>query len=244
MLIGRKVIGTVAYLGGIMALPEPFVQSWSKLIDYNAKYLLTQDEQINYTRATVSYHSFARNSLVDQMKGDWLLQLDTDITFDPDILSLMLHKMDKWNLDVLVAPYLYKSPPHPPVMYGYDVKKKAKTIMGDWDRKADLVPIRGAGAGCLLVHKRTFDKIRQKLGCSPFDIYVDKDGSPLSEDHSFFERLWKLKIPAYALPDMFVNHLTYKELQVDRDYSTKNKELKKEYLAPFWKSKIDKKNKK
>lgn len=227
-----------------MTLPEPFVQSWSKLIDYNARYFLAQNERINYTRATVSYHSFARNSLADQMKGDWLLQLDTDITFDPDILAIMLHKLYQFDIDVLLLPYLYKSEPHPPVLYGYDVAKKSKTMMGDWDRTADLVPIRGAGGGCLLVRKRVFDKIRIKLNCSPFDIYVDKNGSPMSEDHSFFERLWKLKIPAYALPNTFVNHLTYKELQVDRDYNPKNKDLKKEFLAPFWRSKIDKKNKK
>jgi hypothetical protein len=243
MLIGRKVIGTVSYLGGVMSLPNPFVKSYVSLIDYNAKYLLTQNEQIYYNPATVSYHSFARNSLVDQMKGDWLLQLDTDITFDPDILAIMLHKLYEFDIDVLVLPYLYKSEPHPPVLYGYDVKKKAKTIMGDWDRTADLVPIRGAGAGCLLVRKRIFDKIKIKLNCSPFDIYVDKEGSPLSEDHSFFERLWKLKIPAYALPNTFINHLIYKELQVDRDYNPKAQELKKEFLAPFWKQ-IDKNKKK
>src|SRR5436309_2894284 len=175
MLIGKKTIGTIAYLGGIMALPEPFVSSFSQLIQFNHEYVTDDTTQIYYTKATVSYHAFARNSLVDQMRGEWLLQLDTDITFDPDLLLQMVIKMDKFDLDVLVAPYLYKSPPHPPVLYGYDPKTKAKTLMGDWNRdpKVDLIPIRSAGAGSLLVRKRVFDRIKKELKCSPFDIYFD-----------------------------------------------------------------------
>lgn len=235
MIIGKKTIGSVIYMGGVMSLPEPFVWSWSEMLQFNSEFMESPTERINYNRATVSYHSFARNSMVDQIQGDWILMLDTDVTFTPDILMRMLNKLDKFNIDVLVAPYLYKSAPHPPVLYGYNVKTKEKTIMGDWDRsdKVDLIPIRGAGAGCLLIRKRVFDKIKQKLKCSPFDIYTDKNGSPLSEDHSFFERLWQLKIPAYACPDIFVNHLIYRELKVDKDYDPTDKLLKKE--LPFWK---------
>jgi glycosyltransferase involved in cell wall biosynthesis len=224
-----------------MSIPTPFVKSWQQMIEYNSEYFVKPTERIFYTHATVSYHSFARNSLADQMMGDWILMLDADITFDPDILIHMLYKMNKFDIDVLVAPYLYKSPPHPPVLYGYNPKTKAKTIMGDWKRKnVDLIPIRGSGAGCLLVRRKVFNKIQLKMKQSPFDIYVDKQGSPLSEDHSFFERLWKLKIPAYACPDIFVNHLIYKELKVDKDYNPKNQLLRKEVIDPFWSKKWSK----
>lgn len=217
MLIGREIIGTVAYMGGIMSLPIPFIDSWQRMVEYNSEYLVQQKERISYTFATVSYHSFARNSLVDQMKGDWLLQLDTDITFDPDIVGRMLLKMDRHNIDVLIAPYVYKSHPHPPVVYGWNPKKKEKFILGDWDDKADVIPVRSSGAGCLLVRKKVFDKIKSKLGESPFDIYFDKK-TPLSEDHSFFERCWKLRIPVYFSPSITVGHLVYNSLTLNKDY--------------------------
>lgn len=235
MLIGSNIIGTVGYMGGVMSLPTPFVHSWQQMIEYNYEHLLNPGELIKYDRATVSYHSFARNSLVDNMYGDWLLQLDTDITFEPDLLGRMLNKMYKFDVDVLVGMYLYKSPPHAPVMYNYDPVKKEKQVLGDWQQDADLIPIKGAGAGCLLVRRRVFDKIRA-TGQGPFDIYI-KDGAPLSEDHSFFERLWDLKIRAYWPPDIYVKHLTYKELDPYKDYDRTNLRIGK-HIKPidkFWK---------
>lgn len=223
-MIGKKNIGTVAYLGGVMTLPEPFVHSYSQMIQYNYEYLLNPGELINYDHATVSYHSFARNSLVDNMQGDWLLQLDTDITFEPDLLGRMLSKMNKFDIDVLIGLYLYKSPPHPPVAYCYDPEKKEKFILGDWQKDADLLQLKGAGAGCLLVRKSVFDKIRA-TGESPFDIYFDGK-APLSEDHSFFERCWNLKIPVYASPNIWVNHLMYKPL-TEKDYDRTGLNIKR-----------------
>lgn len=225
-VIGKNINGTVAYMGGVMSLPEPFVHSWTQMVQYNYEYL----EPIKYDRATVSYHSFARNSLVDNMQGDWLLQLDTDITFEPDLLGRMLHKMDKFGIDVLSGLYLYKSSPHPPVAYNYDPKKKEKQILGDWQKDADLIPLKSAGAGCLLVRRSVFDRIRS-TGEGPFDIYFDSK-SALSEDHSFFERCWKLDIPVYAAPDIWVNHLMYKELKED-DFDRQGLNIKR--IDKFWK---------
>lgn len=230
MLLGKKILGTCSYLGGIMALPEPFVHSWTQMIQYNAEYLLEQGQTINYDRATVSYHSFARNSLVDQIKGDWLLQIDTDQTFEPDTLARMLHLMDKHKIDVMVAPYVYKSEPHPPVMYGYNKKTKAKYIVGDWDKSAELVRIKGAGAGFLLVRRKVFEKIKTKLKCSPFDIYFENNTIPYSEDHSFFERCWKLKIPVYFSPQITVKHLKFRELDINKDYDRTKVKIDKEHI--------------
>lgn len=215
MLLGSNVVGSVAYMGGIMSLPEPFVHSWTQMIEYNYEYLLNPGELIKYDRATVSYHSFARNSLVEHMYGDWLLQLDTDITFEPDLLGRMLKRMEFTGAEVLAGLYLYKSHPHPPVAYNYNPKTKQKTVLGDWQKDAHLIPLRSAGAGALLVKRSVFDKIRA-TGESPFDIYFDGK-TPLSEDHSFFERCWKLKIPVYAAPDIWVNHLMLKPL-TEKDY--------------------------
>lgn len=214
-------------MGGVMSVPEPFVHSWQQMIEYNSEYLVQSTERILYDRATVSYHSFARNSLVEHMQGDWLLMLDTDLTFEPDILARMLLRMERYKIDVIVAPYLYKSEPHPPLLYGWNEKKKEKYIVGDWDKKADLIPIRGAGAGCLLIRKKVFVKIQTKLHCSPFDIYFDKNGGPMSEDHSFFERCAKLKIPVYFSPAITVKHLMYRELDVNKDYDKSKVKINK-----------------
>lgn len=230
MLIGKKTIGTIAYMGGVMALPEPFVWSWTQMIQYNSEFLENEQERIHYNRATVSYHSFARNSLVDSMQGDWLLMLDTDHQFEPDIALRMLNKMNTYNIDVLAAPYLYKSSPHPPVLYGYDTKKKEKYIIADWDKEnnPEIMPIYGAGAGCLMVRKKVFDEIKVKTEQGPFEIYFSKkDKSPLSEDHSFFERLHDLGIQPYVTLDLESPHLIYKKLSLFKDYDASAVKMKK-----------------
>lgn len=211
MLIGKKPIGTIAYLGGLMSLPEPFCWSWSQMIQFNSDYLVDSNQSIFYNRATVSYHVYARNSLVDQMKGDWLLMLDTDIKFEPDIAMRMLNIMDQHKIDVLAAIYTYKAYPHSPVLFLFNDKGDALMPLGDWSDNAQIYELGSAGAGCLMVRKSVFDKIK-KAKESPFDII-----HPFSEDHSFFRRLKKLKIKAYYSPLIEVNHLGYKQYSL-KDY--------------------------
>lgn len=226
-LFGKTTIATIAYLGGVPALPEPFVHSWTDMIQYNNDYLVEPNQRIYYTRATVSYHSFARNSLVDGMQGDWMLMMDIDHQFEPDIAARMLNMMNKHDIDVMVAPYLYKSEPHPPVLYGYNPKTKHKFIIGDWKKDVELIQIHSAGAGCLMVRRKVFQKIKEKLKQSAFDIYNHK-GAMLSEDHSFFERLHKLKIPTFFSPQIEFPHLVYKKLTIEEDYDRTGLKIKRE----------------
>lgn len=229
MLIGRKFIGTIAHMSGGFELPTPFVKSWSDMIQYNSEYLLQPTERIFYNEATVSYHSLARDGLASDMKGDWLLQLDTDITFEPDIAVRMLNKMNKHNIDVLVGIYPYKGTIHAPVLYGYNPKTKKRFIVGDWAKDFDLIQVHSAGAGCLMVRKEVFDKIK-KTGESPFAIK-----EAYSEDNSFFERLHKLGIKAYFSPSITVNHLIYRELSIEKDFPQSVRKVKRENDVPGFK---------
>ena len=163
MLIGRRTIGTVGTMSGILSIPTPFVESYNQMIQYNSEYLVQPTERINYIAASVSDHAFARNSLVEQFQGDWLLMLDTDHTFEPDILARMLHFMGKYDLNVLCVPYVYKGDPHPPVLFGWNPKTKMSYKIGDWDRKAEVMPIHSSGAGCLLVRKGVYDLMAKKF---------------------------------------------------------------------------------
>ena len=118
MLLSKKTIGTVAYLGGVPAVYEKFCWSWSQMIQYNTEYVCPAGTIIHYDRAQMSYHVYARNSLVDKMQGDWILMFDTDHSFEPDIVSRMLFQMNKHNIDVLVGLY----------MYTYDVFEKIASL--------------------------------------------------------------------------------------------------------------------
>lgn len=214
MIYANKTIGTVAYLGGLMAVAEEFCWSWSQMIQYNNEYLCEPGQEICYKRAKFSFHAAARNQLCAEMRGDWILMLDTDHSFDPDILARMLIQANKSNLEVLTALYHHRSSPHCPVLYAYDVDSELFRPIGDWDKPAEtyLIPVASAGAGTLFIRRSVLKRIKDELNEGPFDII-----SPLGEDHSFFKRLIKLGIKAYCNPDIQSFHLQIRPISIE-DY--------------------------
>ena len=213
-VMGKKPIGTVAYMGGVMAVPEAFCWSFAQMVQYNTEYLCNPGEIVHYERATVSYHSYARNNICERVRGDWVLMLDCDHTFDPDILARMVNQMNTHNIDVLTAMYQYKKHPHNPVLYSWDKEDKNLELIGKWDESARLFEIGSAGGGTLLIKKSVINRIKRELGENPFDII-----HPYSEDNSFFKRLKTLGIKAYCDPNIISNHLLVKELSME-DYDT------------------------
>lgn len=213
MITGRKPIGTLAYLGGVPAVLEKFCWSWGQLISFSQHYVCESNEYIHLAKAEMSFHSWARNSLVEQMLGDWILMLDTDHAPEPDLLGRLLHRMNTYNLDVLVGIYQFKQPPHPPVLYGWfkNDNQEGYTVLGNWNEDVPVQTVAGAGGGCLLVRRRVFERIERELGEKPFDP-IGQGG----EDLAFFSRLKKLGIKAYfdcrvECPHLLIKPVTLKD---------------------------------
>lgn len=202
MLLMRKTLGTVAYMGGLMSLPESFCWSLAQMIQYSNEHLCAPNEVIHLDRSITSYHAWARNGISEGVLGDWVLMLDTDQTFDPDLLCRMTTLMREFDLDVLTALYHYKIPPHNPVIYAWDPAKREFHGIAGWSITGRLLRVDCAGAGCLLVRTRVFDRIRKELKQKPFDPIGE-----FSEDFSFFLRLINLGIKVYCVPDIETYHL-------------------------------------
>jgi hypothetical protein len=202
VLIRKRPIGTIAYLGGVPAVLEAFAWSWGQLLLHSQEAICLEDEYIHTDRATFSYHPVARNSLVDRMYGEWLLMLDADHSFDPDLLVRMLNRMTTNNLDVLTGFYQFKKPPYAPVLFVRNADEKPVSVICDWSPEADIIEVSSAGAGCLLVKRKVFDRIAVELKEKPFDCVHG-----LSEDHSFFWRIKQLGIKAWCDLRIECNHL-------------------------------------
>jgi Glycosyl transferase family 2 len=208
-IIGRRPMGTMAYMGGLMAVPEEFCWSWGQMIAFNDHYVCERGEFIHLDKARHSYHSWARNELVERMKGDWLFQVDTDHRFEPDTLARLLYQMNEHNLDVICGIYQFKAKPHSPVLYGWYPQKNGSEILAPlkaW--KGSLIEIGAAGAGAMLVKRRVFDRIQDELGERPFDV-IGQGG----EDLAFFHRLRKLKIKAWCDTRVECHHLIAKAIE-------------------------------
>lgn len=209
LLVEQAFAGTISYMGGVSYLPELFSWSWSQMVQFNNELF---PFAIHYDRARVSHHAEARNQLVNRFQGDWLLMLDTDHWFEPDLAWRLLDRMERYNLDVVTGLYRYKSPPYAPVLYcwGDPLKGQKKLLkMAAWPSDCDLLTVDAAGAGCLLVRRRVFDRIRDELGENPFDTTTELQG----EDIAFFDRLRRLGIRSWVDTRVHSLHLTWHPIE-------------------------------
>lgn len=209
----RKPLGTVAYMGGVPAVLEQFCWSWGKLIEFNTTHVIQPNEFIHYTKAKHSLHDVARNQLAEAMLGNWILMLDTDHAFEPDLLCRLLAAMNRYRLDVITGIYLKKEWPNRPTIWKWAVDRYAEII--DWD-PTEALEVDAAGAGCLLIKYHVFDKIRQELGEEPFSRA--EFGPRTGEDFAFWKRLVMLNVPRGVVPWVECHHLKVTPLTVKDHY--------------------------
>jgi len=208
MLTANNYLGTVARIGGVPAMYTQFVDSFIDMIQWNQQYVCGPGEWIYYPKPPAcSVVDMSRNMIVDKFEGDWLLQIDSDHSFDPDILGRILNMAQMIGAVVATGMYQYKMAPHSPVLY--QKIDDGRFPLVEWDDSATAMVVDSAGAGCLWVRRQVFDKIREDLNEKPFDRYPD-----LSEDHSFFQRLEKIGVQCVCFPKIECHHLTVRPLSL------------------------------
>jgi hypothetical protein len=212
MLTRHRQLGTIAYMGGVMAIPEPFCNAWGKLCAYTQEAICGENDHIHFDRTKLSLHPAARQDLLMRMRGDWILMLDTDLSFEPDLAARLIRLFELNRLDVLCGMYPYKKHPHFPVAYIHNQGTDRHEIMADWPRDADLVPISSSGAGILMIRRGVCERIVAELHENPFDL------AGRGEDHSFFTRLRRLGIQAWCAPKVEADHLEFLGLRTSHDY--------------------------
>ena len=202
MLLGRRPIGTLGVMSGTMAVMEDFMWSLVQTVQFNSEFLCQSNEYVHLMKPSTSFHPSARNQLAAGFLGEWVLMLDNDHAFDPDLVARMVILMKQFDLDVLSGLYRYRVHPYLPVAFYWNEETQGFVNIAELDWNAMLREIPCVGAGCLLVRRRVFDRIRSELHEAPFDII-----HPLSEDFSFFTRLRRLGIKAHISPLIESYHL-------------------------------------
>jgi len=233
VIIEKRPIGTLAYCGRGPHLDD-FTWAWTQLVQYTFEHLEMfcdrSKETIYIPHGAKSGQYFTRNWLSEAMLGDWLLSIDTDHSFEPDVLWRMLRVFNdaRFPVDVLCGLYQYRGAPYNPVLYHYDEDFETyRHIIAQAIREPlQVAKIGAGGAGHLLVRRRVFERIRAELDERPFNPF-DKWG----EDFAFFERLRKLNIPAWCCPDIRSFHLRVQETTMD-DFDPKMVQVLKDVQTP------------
>jgi glycosyltransferase involved in cell wall biosynthesis len=217
---GLRPVGTIARMGGVPSLPCPFTDSFQDMMVFNSRMMEEQGKTyVHYIRPTLGLHDKARNELVEMMRGDFLLMLDSDIVFEPDACARLVHLMYKHDLDVVSGMYPYKEDSDCPVMslFNYETAKYEPIL--DWDKSVDLFEFSGGGAGALLVRSRLFERMAAELKERPFSIIP-----PMGEDISFFARLRRLGVKAYCAWKIGFGHLAWEARTINPRNLSRNTE--------------------
>lgn len=188
-----------------------FLDSYANLLLYSQIHLCKPGEYIHPLKGEYSWFE-SRNDFVEDVLGDWLLQLDTDHCFAPDTLERLLRLASRHDAKVISAIYQYKKPPHNPVAGVWTPEGRVAPLL-DWPRNLDVLEVGVVGAGCLLVHRSVFNRIRKELREQPFTI---RKG--LSEDYSFCQRCREIGVPVYLAPKVQCHHVIDNVLSI-RNYT-------------------------
>lgn len=174
-----------------------------------------------------------RNALVkgflQESKADWLLMVDTDMTFRPDLLERLLE-----HADPVVAPIVGG------LCFGFDDKGQVQpTLFGlvgdemhpqvvryhEWPPDS-MFQVAATGGACLLIHRSALEKIRDvkvptrggKRGFNdafPWFQEVEHDGQPVSEDITFCWRAGLAGLPLFVNTSVRLGHIKFRELTMD-----------------------------
>lgn len=177
--------------------------------------------------------SAPRNSLVRKFlsygKADWMLMLDSDMTFTPDLLERLLEFADPVEAPIVGG-----------LCFGFDDKGEIQpTLFGlvgdeaapqviryhEWPPDA-MFQVAATGTACLLIHKSVFERIRDaeipsrggKRGFNdafPWFQETAHDDSPVSEDITFCWRAGLLGIPIFVNTAVQLGHIKERELTMD-----------------------------
>lgn len=172
-----------------------------------------------------------RNRMVrgflEDTDAEWLFMVDTDMTFDDDIVDQLLKSADPQTRPIMgglcfsYAPRIDDLPGRVdviPTIYEYArlVREGEEYNVGfvenkDYERNA-INRVAATGAACLLLHRETMEFMKAKMGENWFSPLTHPTGDNgrsriYSEDFSFFVRCLQLNIPAHVDTSVKLGHI-------------------------------------
>jgi glycosyltransferase involved in cell wall biosynthesis len=119
--------------------------------EYNMRYIV---------QGNVLVHQ--RNECIAKMDGDWILFIDSDMTFQPGAITNLVQTRERFDLDIIGGLCFQRTPPYQPTMYVMASNAEhGYTFLEDWDDDS-AVEVDATGMAFVLIHKRVFDRILRK----------------------------------------------------------------------------------
>ena len=139
------------------------------------------------------------NTLVRNMRGDWLWILGDDHVFSQDLLIHLLSR----NVDVVVPLCLKRTPPYDPVVYSHQNEEGLYVAHNELPQNG-IHPIHAAGSAGMLVRRRVLDAIAKPI--------FQTDGSGLNEDLVFCRKIRDAGYRIWVDCDVAIGHISNVEV--------------------------------
>jgi len=140
-------------------VPAVFAQSLATLRKVGECSVAMQIGSLIYT----SRNKLAQKAI--EMEADYVLWLDSDMTFQPDLMEKMFDRLKKDKLDILTGLYFRRVHPYSPVLF--DRFDRDGDVF-NWSEFQELpeepFEVGGCGFGCVLMDAGVFLDVQGKFG--------------------------------------------------------------------------------
>lgn len=169
---------------------KPFVLSLISLTQsferYNAK--TGNKYELNLFIQNSGAIDFMRNQLAKtavKAGADYILWLDTDMSFPPDLIARMAkHFEDDAALEAVTGLYTWKQAPFMPHVYTSYNRENGKFRPAGAFPLKESFPVVAAGYGCLMIKSNNYVILEEPW----FDMVFDGDQIAVGEDMYFFKK--------------------------------------------------------
>ena len=150
----------------------------------------------------------SRNTLATraiQTEADYVLWLDSDMVFEPDLLERLMKTLTENDLDIVTGLYFRRVQPYSPVLF------KDLTLIRDtffeWSEfkevPSDLFEVAGCGFGCVLMKTDAFFDVQSKFG----NMFAPIGNT--GEDLAFCWRARECGYKVWCDPSIICGHVGY-----------------------------------
>ena len=158
-------IGTVA----IPTRDKVSVQLFLSLMNTDWSFL-PPDRPIEWSVIQGSILTSQRNELVQRMRGDWIIFIDADMVFDVHAIQQLVAAREEGDFDILGGLCFQRVAPYQPTLYMREQPNSGGYLfLEKWED--DIVEVDGTGLAFVIIHRRVFERMVQKLDNRPSFVW-------------------------------------------------------------------------
>ena len=179
-------------------LSAKFAQCLVNLVNHKRDF----DVEVGFHIGSLVYDS--RNKLAERAinsDADYVLWLDSDMTFVPDTLDMMLDTLKTNNYEMLTGMYFRRRPPFTPTLFEELRILPTGTVTKEFDEIPDeIFEVAGCGFGCVLMSRN----VLWNVFCQNGNMFAPING--VGEDLSFCWRARRIGHKIYCDPTIALGH--------------------------------------